>query len=1047
MLSVVVLGCVAQGVAARAQAAQDRITQAIQGGKMSALAGTVHPLAQAEYDQGLVESSLVLHGMTLDFNRSTAQQAALDALLKAQQDPSSPQYRHWLTTEQFAEEFGMSQGDITKATDWLQSQGFTVNHVADSRNSITFSGTAALAEAAFHTQIHKYSVNGELHFANATAVSLPSSLAATVTKVGGLNDFKLKPLYKRPAGGEASAAKPEFTSGLSGNHYIAPGDFAVIYDVNPLYTANYTGAGQTIGVIGQTDIVQADITAFRSASQLPAYGSTNGPTFTSYLIPGATDPGLLTGTGDVQEASLDLEWSGGVAKNANIVFVISGDVFTSLQYAIANKINGLQIPILTLSYAGCEAQQGTATIASLEASLQQANAQGQTVFNSSGDSGAAACDVSSTSIITSATQGLAVNYPASSAYVTGVGGSEFMGDGTAANPSTGADQYWSANGSTDVVTSALSYIPEMVWNDTAFEILNNGGLSAGGGGASLLFTKPNWQTGVPGIPSDGARDVPDVSLSASADHDPYLVCTQIILASDPTQSNYTSSCANGFRISDPGFNDDQGLVAYGGTSVSTPSFAGLMAVIEQKLGTPQGLGNINPSLYTVASSSSTYASAFHDITTGNNMVPCTSGTANCPSSGELGYSAGTGYDQASGLGSVDGNALATAFATVAVKGGTTVTLAANPSSPLTGPAVTLTATVAPNSGTTVPTGSVSFTVDGAFFTTVPLTAGAAAATTSFSTGGPHTVVASYSGDNNFYVSTTTATISATATGAAASTTTLVASPTSIVQSGSVTLTATVNSSTAGTIAGKVGFVVGNATVVAVPVTAGASGVGSAALTLSATAANGFAVGSNTVTATYYGDTQYASSSATLPVPVTSPGSITMTVGNMTISSASPGSTGTSTITLTSTGGYAGTVNLTATASTLNAQYAISPSPVVLTSGGTGTATISIQTVAASLVKGKSGNFQKAPNSNRVIAGAAVAFGCILLLGIPGFRRKHRWPMLTALLLLGGLGAGIGCGGGGTSGGSPAGTYTVTVTATDSSNSAITTSTNFTVTIQ
>ena len=191
-------------------------------------------------------------------------------------------------------------------------------------------GPQALVEAAFHTQIHRYSVNGELHFANATPVSLPSALAATVTRVGGLNDFKLKPQLVRPIGNRSNTVQPDFTSGQSGSHFLAPGDFGVIYDAAPLYTAGYTGAGQTIGVIGQTDIVQADITAFRSASQLPAYGSTNGPTFTSYLIPGAMDPGIGY-TGDVQEASIDLEWSGGVAQNANIVFVISGDVFTSLQ--------------------------------------------------------------------------------------------------------------------------------------------------------------------------------------------------------------------------------------------------------------------------------------------------------------------------------------------------------------------------------------------------------------------------------------------------------------------------------------------------------------------------------------------------------------------------------------------------------------------------------------------------------------------------------------------------------------------------------------------
>ena len=1047
VLSVLVLGFVAQGFGAQAHAVvQDRITQAIEGAKISPLPGTVHPLARPESDQGLVDSTLVLHGMTLDFNRTATRQAALDILLKALQDPSSASYHHWLTTEEFANEFGMSRADITKATVWLQSQGFKVDHVAESRNSITFSGTAALAEAAFHTQIHKYSVNGELHFANATAVQLPSALAGTVTRVGGLNDFKLRPQYVRSAASKAGSAHPEFTSGLSGSHFIAPGDFAVIYDTNPLITGGYTGAGQTIGVIGQTDIVPADITAFRSASQLPAYGSANGPTFTSYLIPGAIDPGLLNSTGDVQEASIDLEWSGGVATNADIVFVISGDVFTSLQYAIANKINGLQIPILTLSYAGCESQQGTATIQSIEASLQQANAQGQTVLNASGDSGAAACDVSSTPII-SATQGLAVNYPASSAYVTGVGGSEFTGDGTAASPSTPSDQYWSANGSSDVLTSALSYIPEMVWNDTAFEIVNGGGLSASGGGASLLFTKPTWQTGVAGIPSDGQRDVPDVSLSASADHDPYLVCTQIILASDPTQSTYTSSCVNGYRISDPGYNDDQGLTAYGGTSVSAPSFAGILALIEQKLGTPQGLGNINPSLYTLASSSSTYSTAFHDITTGNNEVPCTAGSANCPGSGEMGFVAGTGYDQATGLGSVDATVLATAFTTLAVKAGSTTAITVSPASPTVKQAVTLTATVTPNTGTTVPTGSISFYVDGTFFTTVALTQGGATATTSFSTGGSHTVEASYSGDTNYYVSTTTSMISVSAGASAApTTTTVVANPTTLALYGSLTLTATVQSTTAGTIAGTVTFTIGSTTVGTATVTPGASATGTAVLSVSSvTPALGFAAGSNSVTATYGGDSDYAQSSGTAAVTLTNPG-ITMAVPNITISSASPGNTGTSTITLTSTGGYAGTVNLTATASTLNANYAISPTSVVLASGGTGTASISIQTVAASLKGGKTGNFKQAPTANRIAAGAA-ALGAIFLLSIPGFRRRHKWPMLTALVLLAGLGAGIGCGGGGPSGASPAGTYTVTVTATDSSNTAITTSTNFTVTIQ
>ena len=265
--------------------------------------------------------------------------------------------------------------------------------------------------------------------------------------------------------------------------------------------------------------------------------------------------------------------------------------------------------------------------------------------------------------ITSATHGLAVNYPASSAYVTGLGGSEFMGDGTAENPSTGADQYWSANGSNDVVTSAKSYIPEMAWNDTTFNIANGSGLSAGGGGASNLFSKPSWQTGVMGIPADGYRDVPDVSIDASPDHDGISFAPRSCWIR-PQREVIAPSCTNGFRISDPGYQDDGGLSIGGGTSFSAPSFAGILATIEQKLGT--ALGNINPELYTLASSSTTYALAFHDITVGNNDVPCTIGFAGLPDELEhwmIGYSAGTGYDQATGLGSIDGNKLATAFAT------------------------------------------------------------------------------------------------------------------------------------------------------------------------------------------------------------------------------------------------------------------------------------------------------------------------------------------------------------------------------------------------
>jgi hypothetical protein len=1021
---------------------QDRIHQVIGSSGSTALSGSVHPLARTEFDQGSVDGSLQLHGMSIDFKRSAAQQAALETLLQAQWNPSSPSYRQWLTPATFAAQFGMSQGDLGSVTAWLRSQGFTIDRIADSGNSIRFSGTAAQAQQAFQTQIHKYSVHGELHYANTSDVVLPSALASVVDRVGGLHDFRPKPRLVRPATARSTATHAQFTSGVSGSHFVAPGDFATIYDVNTLYSAGITGAGQTIGVAGQSDIVMADITSFRSAAGLPA----NNPTV--FLIPGSADPGVADVSGDVNEADLDLEWSGGVAKAANIVYINSTDALTSLEYAIQNQVNGMVIPILSNSYGDCEPNYTTADLHTMEAAFQQANAQGQTVLGPAGDNGAADCDYTPSYAqyaVTSATHGLQVDYPASSVYVTALGGSEFMGDGTAANPATGADQYWNATGSTDLLTSAISYIPEMAWNDTTYDISLGEGLAGGGGGASLLWAKPSWQTGVPGIPADGKRDVPDISLSASADHDAYLVCTQTTTA-NPNKATYVSSCNNGFRLADIGYNDDQSVDAFGGTSVAVPSFAGILALIEQKVGASHGLGNINPNLYTLASNASTYSSAFHDITSGNNLEPCTAGTTNCPSSGQLGYAAGTGYDQATGLGSVDAAKLAAAFGTVVTQVGTSTAVSSSPASPVVGATVTLTATVTQASGSTAPTGTVTFTIDGTVGSTITIQSNVATTATTFSTGGTHTVVASYSGDANYFASTSAAdTITVAVPVTAATTTTSLPAGLTVSLGSSITLTATVQSATAGTLAGTVTFTNGSATLGSAPINPGASGTGTATLSVSsATPALGFTAGTDTITASYSGSSSYAASSGTAPVTVTNPG-ISMVIPNMTIPSASAGASGTSTITLTSTGGYAGTVNLTATAQSLAAAYSLGSTSLALTSNGTAATTITITTVSQAL----RGRMPPRPGREReeAISLAGVGVGALLLFGLR--RRRRNWVTLSlCVLTLSSLGALVGCGGSSTSAGAAAtGSYAVTVTATDTSNSAITTSTTFNVTIQ
>jgi subtilase family serine protease len=583
---------------------------------MSVVKGNMHPFARAEFDRGEAEPSLKLQNIILTFKPTAAQRAAVDALLAAQQDRSSPNYHRWLTPDEFASLSGISQNDLNKVVAWLTSQGFEVGNIASSRTWISFSGTAQQVQAAFHARMHRYEVNGEAHHAIATEPSVPIAFADVVLGFRGLSDFRPK------ARGRASiVAGPRFTSSVSGNHFLQPNDFATIYDLNPLYTAGINGTGQRIAVMGQTDIVMADIATFRTLAGLPA----NNP---QVVLAGA-DPG--TSQSDLAEADLDLEWSGAVARNATIIYVNSSNAFDSMIYAVDHNL----APVISISYGVCELQVAPSDANSLAQIAQQANAQGITIVAPSGDSGAADCDSGYP-----ATQGLAVDFPASLPYVTGIGGTEF---------NEGSGTYWNATNSPDANgSSAISYIPEIVWNDTPLPSSctapgSNCSLSASGGGASAstLFTKPAWQQGN-GVPADGARDVPDVSIAASPDHDGYLICSN-------------GSCVVGWRMSANG-----NLNVIGGTSMGVPTFAGIVALINQQV-SAQGQGNINYILYPLAA---TVPSAFHDITSGSNSVPCQSGSTGCPSGGTIGYSATAGYDLASGWGSIDAFNLVTSWSSI-----------------------------------------------------------------------------------------------------------------------------------------------------------------------------------------------------------------------------------------------------------------------------------------------------------------------------------------------------------------------------------------------
>jgi len=762
------------------------------------LSGSVHPRVASSTDQGVLDPATRITGLRLVLKPSSAQQAALEQLLEEQRDPVSPNYRKWLTPEEYGDQFGVSANDLGTLSAWLALQGFTVEKTARASNWISFSGTAGDLGRAFGTEMHRYQSSGESHFANATEISVPEAFSDVADSVLGMNDFLPKP----PA---RTKPRPEFNAS-NGNHYLAPDDLATIYDIAALYAAGFDGTGQKLAIIGQTDINLSDIRGFRSQFGLPA----NDP---QLLLDGA-DPGVSAA--DETEADLDLEWSGAVARNATIIYVYSQNVFESLQYAIDQNV----APVISMSYGSCEAGSPS-TYRTL---AQQANSQGITWMNSSGDSGAAGCDYDAMIAV----NGPSVTFPADIPEVTAVGGSEF-------NEANG--QGWASKNSS-TFASATGYLPEKAWNDSS----NGGGIAASGGGASVTFRKPWWQSGA-GVPNDNDRDVPDVALTASADHDGYLLYT------------------NG------------NLTAVGGTSASSPVFAGLVSILNQYLvakgvQSKAGLGNINPNLYSLAQGTTTI---FHDITAGNNVVPCKTGTTGC-TTGSFGYNAGPGYDLVTGLGSVDAFNLVSNWTSLPAATGTTMTLTSNPSSIAQSASTTITALVKAVSGTTAPTGSVTFTDGGTTLGSATLVNGSASITvkaTSLSAGS-NVLNANYAPTGSFASSSASVTVTVTVPLITTSTT-LTVSPASITTSGSTQLTATVKAASGSTApSGAVTFMAGTTNLGTANLTSG-----SASLSVNASA---LSVGTNAVTAVYAANSTFGgSTSKAVSVTVTAPPAATTTL--------------------------------------------------------------------------------------------------------------------------------------------------------------------------
>jgi len=659
--------------------------------KLVRLRGNTHIAARPEFDQGAAPDDFFMGHIQLQLQRSPEREQALEQFLAGLHDPNSPNFHKWLSAEEFGMEFGPARQDIDAVAGWLRGHGFQIGTIYKSGMLIEFAGTAAQVREAFHTEIHCYNVDGEQHFANASDPEIPADLEPVVMGPASLYSFR------RHAHRRRTHLTEPFNGGTQ--YYLTPADFARIYNVGPQWAAGITGKGQTVAVLEDSDMLMGDWQTFAASFGLASYGG-----IFATVHPNCSDPGI---NGDEIEVAVDAEGVSTFAPGAAVEVAACPSTRTS-DGDITAAANLLDLPnppdVFSDSYGGCEAETTKSYEALINSTWQQAVAEGVSVFVAAGDEGADECGYGRRY----ATTGISVDGTASTPYDVAVGGTDFS---DVANGTAGS--YWSATNRPGG-GSALSYIPEIPWNGTcASNVLAAylgyaNGLAfcnstvgegrgyqqvsdAASGGPSGVYAKPSWQAGVLGIPADGRRGIPDVSLFASAG-----VYQQSIVScmSDANEGGVPCDYTNP---------KDTFYSSGGGTSCSAPSFAGIQALIDQKAGGRQG--NPNPVLYRLAaaeygsstspkpgnlsscnaSNGNTIGSTciFYDVTEGDNDIPCEAGTPDCYSAAgdsygvlststtveSVAYGATHGWDFATGLGSVNVTNLVNAWPAAAASAG------------------------------------------------------------------------------------------------------------------------------------------------------------------------------------------------------------------------------------------------------------------------------------------------------------------------------------------------------------------------------------------
>ena len=651
-----------------------RVTQVVNSNATATIEGTHLAFVSRLAPVKPVSDTMQMNHMQLVLRPSAQRAAAMQSLLADQHNPHSSRFHQWLTPEQFGQAFGVTDSDIAAVKDWLVSQGFKVNGVYPNKTQIDFSGTAAQVRQAFHVQEQHYTINGEKHIANAGDISVPKALQPVISGVLGLNNMRPQAQHVKPTLAKMDPVTHKFAQvapkqghslalpfqGGDGNTYrgLAPNDFANMYGVMPLRRNGVTGTGITVAVVEDDSMVPADWDNFVSQFNLGSYGGTFSQVQPNVgAVTNCYDPNVIYGPGrDGIETVMDAEYVTGMAPGANVVVASCADYDSNGYYVTDNFFGGVFIAatnlinspdsrpnVISASYGYGEGFTDPASKVAIDLMWAQADAEGISVFVSSGDSGS---NPSFNGNLINQV-GVDANSFATSPNVTAVGGTDTADiiDGT-------TSQYF---GSTPNVAygTALGYVPEIPWNQscgngvvakargwssieafcqaqlaanpTAF--FPNGGLilssEAGSGGPSSYDRKPAWQRQVTGAAQDQSRDLPDVALFAG----PYGGKANAAGAFD---GSYAILCTNGYACT-PGFTS--GVFLEGGTSLASPLMAGIQALMDQGIaarGLPADQGNAAPTLYALAG---------QEYGTGNGAAPAslaqcnsdngTNGTANC----------------------------------------------------------------------------------------------------------------------------------------------------------------------------------------------------------------------------------------------------------------------------------------------------------------------------------------------------------------------------------------------------------------------------------